>query len=171
MPQRLARGLALLWMLLSGVVEANAFQQDLVEAALERTQHQVSYNGAYYRLDYPNGDVPANIGVCTDVVIRAYRSLGVDLQVLVHEDMAANFAAYPSKRIWGLSSTDRNIDHRRVPNLQTFFARHGQSLPVSQTSSDYLPGDLVTWMLPGNLPHIGIVTDNLALSSGNQGGT
>ena len=167
MPQRLARGLALLWMLLSGVVEANAFQQDLVEAALERTQHQVSYNGAYYRLDYPNGDVPANIGVCTDVVIRAYRSLGVDLQVLVHEDMAANFAAYPSKRIWGLSSTDRNIDHRRVPNLQTFFARHGQSLPVSQTSSDYLPGDLVTWMLPGNLPHIGIVTDNLALSSGN----
>lgn len=114
-----------------------------------------------------NGDVPANIGVCTDVVIRAYRSLGVDLQVLVHEDMAANFAAYPSKRIWGLSSTDRNIDHRRVPNLQTFFARHGQSLPVSQTSSDYLPGDLVTWMLPGNLPHIGIVTDNLALSSGN----
>lgn len=167
MPQRLALGLALLWVLLSGVVQANTFQQDLVEAALERTQHQVSYNGAYYRLDYPNGDVPANIGVCTDVVIRTYRSLGVDLQVLVHEDMVANFAAYPSKRIWGLSSTDRNIDHRRVPNLQAFFVRHGKSLPISQTPSDYLPGDLVTWMLPGNLPHIGIVTDNLAVSTGN----
>ena len=166
MSQRLGCGLALLLGLLSGVVQANAFQQDLVSAALERTQHQVSYNGAYYRLDYPNGDVPANIGVCTDVVIRAYRTLGVDLQVLVHEDMAANFAAYPSKRIWGLSSTDRNIDHRRVPNLQAFFARHGKSLPISQTPSDYKPGDLVTWMLPGNLPHIGIVTDKLAANMG-----
>ena len=167
MPQRMARGLALLWLLLSSGVQANAFQQDLVSAALERTQHQVSYNGAYYRLDYPNGDVPPNIGVCTDVIIRAYRTLGVDLQVLVHEDMAANFAAYPSKRIWGLSSTDRNIDHRRVPNLQAFFARHGKSLPISQTPSDYKPGDLVTWMLPGNLPHIGIVTDKLAANTGN----
>ena len=167
MPQPMARGLALLWMLLSSGVQANAFQQDLVSAALERTQHQVSYNGAYYRLDYPNGDVPPNIGVCTDVIIRAYRTLGVDLQVLVHEDMAANFAAYPSKRIWGLSSTDRNIDHRRVPNLQAFFARHGKSLPISQTPSDYKPGDLVTWMLPGNLPHIGIVTDKLAANTGN----
>ncbi len=167
MPQRLALGLALLWGLLSGVVQANAFQQDLVEAALERTEHQVSYNGAYYRLDYPNGDVPANIGVCTDVIIRAYRAIGTDLQVKVHEDMAANFAAYPSKRIWGLSATDRNIDHRRVPNLQAFFRRHGESLPISQVPADYAPGDVVTWMLPGNLPHIGIVTDNLAVSTGN----
>jgi uncharacterized protein YijF (DUF1287 family) len=167
MPQRLALGLALLWGLLSGVVQANAFQQDLVEAALERTEHQVSYNGAYYRLDYPNGDVPANIGVCTDVIIRAYRAIGTDLQVKVHEDMAANFAAYPSKRIWGLSATDRNIDHRRVPNLQAFFRRHGESLPISQAPADYAPGDVVTWMLPGNLPHIGIVTDNLAVSTGN----
>ena len=167
MSQRLGCGLALLLGLLSGVVQANAFQQDLVSAALERTQHQVSYNGAYYRLDYPNGDVPANIGVCTDVVIRAYRTLGVDLQVLVHEDMAANFAAYPSKRIWGLSSTDRNIDHRRVPNLQAFFRRHGESLPISQAPADYAPGDVVTWMLPGNLPHIGIVTDRTSEGSDN----
>lgn len=166
MSQRLGCGLALLLGLLSGVVQANAFQQDLVSAALERTQHQVSYNGAYYRLDYPNGDVPANIGVCTDVVIRAYRTLGVDLQVLVHEDMAANFGAYPSKRIWGLSTTDRNIDHRRVPNLQAFFRRHGESLPISQAPADYAPGDVVTWMLPGNLPHIGIVTDKLAANTG-----
>lgn len=167
MPQRLALGLALLWVLLSGVVQANAFQQDLVGAALERTEHQVSYNGAYYRLDYPNGDVPANIGVCTDVIIRAYRAIGTDLQVKVHEDMVANFAAYPSKRLWGLGSTDRNIDHRRVPNLQAFFRRHGESLPISQVPADYAPGDVVTWMLPGNLPHIGIVTDNLAVSTGN----
>lgn len=165
MPQRLAFGLALLWVLLSGGVQANAFQQSLVAAALERTEHQVTYNGAYYRLDYPNGDVPANIGVCTDVIIRAYRAVGTDLQVKVHEDMTANFSAYPSKRIWGLSSTDRNIDHRRVPNLQAFFTRHGNSLPVSQTPSDYHPGDLVTWMLPGNLPHIGIVTDKLSAST------
>ncbi len=167
MPQRLAFGLALLWVLLSGGVQANAFQQSLVAAALERTEHQVTYNGAYYRLDYPNGDVPANIGVCTDVIIRAYRAVGTDLQVKVHEDITANFSAYPSKRIWGLNSTDRNIDHRRVPNLQAFFTRHGTSLPVSQTPSDYRPGDLVTWMLPGNLPHIGIVTDKLSASTGH----
>jgi uncharacterized protein YijF (DUF1287 family) len=154
-------------MLLSGAVQANAFQQELVSAALERTQHQVSYNGAYYRLDYPNGDVPANIGVCTDVIIRAYRAVGTDLQVKVHEDMVANFAAYPSKRIWGLASTDRNIDHRRVPNLQAFFSRHGESLPVSDSPADYVPGDLVTWMLPGNLPHIGIVTDRTSEGSDN----
>lgn len=146
MPQRLVFGLALFWVLLSGSVQANAFQQSLVAAALERTEHQVTYNGGYYRLDYPNGDVPANIGVCTDVIIRAYRAVGTDLQVKVHEDMTANFSAYPSKRIWGLNSTDRNIDHRRVPNLQAFFTRHGTSLPVSQTPSDYHPGDLVTWI-------------------------
>ena len=166
MPQRLACGLAFL-LLSSGSVLADTFQQSLVKSALERTAHQVTYNGAYYRLDYPNGDVPANIGVCTDVVIRSYRAVGVDLQVLVHEDMAAHFSAYPSRRIWGLTTTDRNIDHRRVPNLQTFFIRHGESLPVSDNPADYAPGDLVTWMLPGNLPHIGIVADTLSSSTGN----
>ncbi|WP_417218045.1 DUF1287 domain-containing protein [Alcanivorax sp.] len=167
MPQRLVGGLALLLGLLSGVAQGDAFQQELVAAALERTQHQVSYNGAYFRLDYPNGDVPANIGVCTDVIIRAYRAVGTDLQVKVHEDMAANFAAYPSRRIWGLGATDRNIDHRRVPNLQAFFRRHGEALPISQAPADYAPGDMVTWMLPGNLPHIGIVTDRTSEGSDN----
>lgn len=146
---------------------ASSFEHDLTAAALERTEHSVTYNGAYYRIDYPNGDVPANIGVCTDVIIRAYRAIGVDLQVLVHEDMAAHFDAYPSRRIWGLASTDTNIDHRRVPNLQTFFTRHGQSLPVTRKPGDYAPGDLVTWMLPGNLPHIGIVTDQVSAETGN----
>ncbi|AFV00313.1 DUF1287 domain-containing protein [Simiduia agarivorans] len=131
----------------------------LVDAARERTQHSVTYDGRYLAIDYPGGDVPANIGVCTDVVIRSYRALGIDLQVLVHEDMQQRFDAYPSKRLWGLTRTDRNIDHRRVPNLQAFFSYAGAVLPVTDTPSDYQPGDLVTWMLPGNLPHIGIVSD------------
>lgn len=135
------------------------FAQRLVEAARERTAHRVTYDGRYVAIPYPGGDVPANIGVCTDVVIRSYRRLDIDLQRLVHEDMRRNFSDYPSKRIWGLSRPDRNIDHRRVPNLQTFFSRHGDSLPVSRNPADYRPGDLVTWMLPGNLPHIGIVVD------------
>jgi uncharacterized protein YijF (DUF1287 family) len=130
----------------------------LIEAAVERTRHSVAYDGSYRRLAYPDGDVPDDIGVCTDLVIRAYRQgLGVDLQVAVHEDMVQAFAAYP--RIWGLTRPDPNIDHRRVPNLETYFARHGQSLPVSRAAEDFRPGDLVTWRLPGNLPHIGIVTD------------
>nr|WP_285892372.1 DUF1287 domain-containing protein [Vibrio intestinalis] len=136
---------------------AKTFPDSLVSAVMERTQHQVRYDGSYLRIDYPNGDVPESIGVCTDVVIRSYRTLGVDLQQLVHEDMRANFAQYPSKRIWGLTRPDTNIDHRRVPNLQAFFERHGKSIPVSQQSSSYKAGDIVTWMLPGNLPHIGIL--------------
>ncbi len=143
------------------------FEEDVVAAAIERTTQEVGYDGSYFSITYPNGDVPANIGVCTDVVIRTYRTLGADLQVLVHEDMVRNFDVYPSRRIWGLARTDKNIDHRRVPNLQVFFSRHGISLPVSTTPQDYSPGDIVTWMLPGNLPHIGIVTDRIAQASGN----
>ncbi len=136
--------------------EVDSFSQQLVEAAQERTNHQVLYHGAYRAIAYPMGDVPLDQGVCTDLIIRAYRVLGVDLQQLVHEDMRANFSAYPKN--WGLRSTDTNIDHRRVPNLQTFFARNGNELKISQDGLEYLSGDLVTWMLPGNLPHIGIVS-------------
>lgn len=143
--------------------EASFFDR-LVAAAIERTRHRVRYDGAYHSINYPGGDVPAHIGVCTDVVIRAYRGVGVDLQVLVHEDMKAAFRAYP--RNWGLSRPDSNIDHRRVPNLQTFFRRAGAELPVSDEPAAYAPGDLVTWMVSGNLPHIGIVTDRRA-PSGN----
>ena len=134
-----------------------SFEQSLSQAALERTTHTVRYDGSYRSLPYPNGDVPANTGVCTDVVIRSYRALGIDLQKQVHEDMKANFNSYPKN--WGLKRTDTNIDHRRVPNLQVFFSRRGQSLKVTQNPKDYQPGDLVTWMLPNNLPHIGIVLD------------
>ena len=146
---------------------ADSFEKKFVAAAIERTKHNVSYNGSYFSINYPYGDVPENIGVCTDVIIRSYRALGVDLQVLVHEDMKSNFDRYPSKRIWGLNKTDRNIDHRRVPNLQTFFTRHGTVLPVTDKAEDYAPGDIVTWVLAGNAPHIGIVTDEVSPSSGN----
>ncbi|MES9958780.1 MAG: DUF1287 domain-containing protein, partial [Sedimenticola sp.] len=118
------------------------------------------------RIGYPGGDVPNDMGVCTDVVIRAYRATGVDLQRRVHEDMTTNFDAYPSRRIWGLNGTDSNIDHRRVPNLQAYFSREGQVLPVTRDSNDYAAGDIVTWMLPGNLPHIGIVTDRVDSETG-----
>lgn len=132
-------------------------QARLLAAAVAQTQSAVTYDGSYRRIAYPGGDVPANIGVCTDVVIRAYRAIGIDLQQLVHEDMRAAFARYP--RLWGATRPDPNIDHRRVPNLQTFLRRHGAALPVGTDAASYRPGDLVTWMLPGNLPHIGIVLD------------
>ena len=104
----------------------------LVEAALERTQHRVRYDGRYVRIGYPGGDVPADTGVCSDLVIRSYRQIGIDLQVLVHEDIENHFSEYP--HLWGMSGPDTNIDHRRVPNLQTFFARHGESLGISLKS-------------------------------------
>ena len=139
----------------------------LVAAAIERTRHSVTYDGSYRRIAYPMGDVPATIGVCTDVVIRAYRAgLGIDLQQRVHEDMKRAFGEYP--KIWGLSRADPNIDHRRVPNLETFLKRHGETLPVTDNPDDYRPGDLVTWRLSGDtLPHIGIVTDGHAPITGN----
>ena len=150
---------------LLAVPEAGAAQQpsarpprpanELAAAALEQTRHRVTYDGSYRRIPYTGGDVPETIGVCTDVVIRAYRRLGVDLQVRVHEDMKRAFRAYP--QLWRMSGPDPNIDHRRVPNLQTFFRRAGAALQVSREPGAYRVGDLVTWMLPGNLPHIGIV--------------
>jgi uncharacterized protein YijF (DUF1287 family) len=134
----------------------------LVAAAMEQTRQQVTYDGSYRVIPYPNGDVPANIGVCTDVIIRAYRAVGVDLQRLVHEDMRSAFSSYPG--VWGLKRPDRNIDHRRVPNLQTFFTRRNAALARSRNAADYAAGDVVTWMLPGNLPHIGIVSSTRAPS-------
>lgn len=136
---------------------AEDFPRRLAEAARERLTHCVTYDGGYRRIGYPGGDVPDSVGVCSDLVIRAYRALGVDLQREVHEDMTAHFDAYPDR--WGLTAPDPNIDHRRVPNLEAFFTRKGISLPVTLDAGDYRPGDVVTWLLPGNLPHIGIVVD------------
>lgn len=160
--------LTLLFFFFCSTIHASEFNKDIVLSLVERTTHKVIYDGSYVSIAYPNGDVPKGTGVCTDVIIRAYRTIGTDLQKLVHEDMNANFLLYPSKRIWGLNSTDRNIDHRRVPNLQTYFKRHGITLPISTNKADYNVGDIVTWMLPGNLPHIGMVIDQVNSETGNK---
>lgn len=140
------------------------FLRRLVTAAIERTNHAVRYDPAYVRIPYPGGDVPADTGVCTDEVIRSYRALGIDLQKEVHEDMVRNYRAYPRKWKWGLGEPDSNIDHRRVPNLMVFFRRNGESLPASRRAEDYSPGDLVTYDLGHNVPHIGIVVDRKGTS-------
>lgn len=132
------------------------FYNKLADAALTLTKQHVQYDPAYFSISYPNGDVPANKGVCTDVVIRAYRKLNIDLQKEVHEDMRSNFSKYPKN--WGLNKPDKNIDHRRVPNLMTFFTRHGTVKPITQNGSDYLPGEIICWNLGGAITHIGIVS-------------
>jgi uncharacterized protein len=137
------------------------FLHRLAAAAEERVNHPVRYDPGYMPIAYPGGDVPPDTGVCTDEVIRAYRALGIDLQKEVHEDMLADFAAYPSRSIWKLPHPDANIDHRRVPNLRVFFSRKGQSLPTTRQAKDYLPGDLVTWDLGHGLSHIGMVVERI----------
>ena len=137
---------------------ANPILKKIIEYGIEQTKLTNSYAPAYTSMPYPNGDVSIEKGVCTDVVIRALRKGNVDLQKEVHEDMIANFSAYP--KIWGLKAADTNIDHRRVPNLRKFFERKGKSLAVTNNSNNYKPGDLVTWDLNGaGLAHIGLVTN------------
>ena len=132
--------------------------EDFVQAARNQIGKTVFYDGRYQRLDYPNGDITINRGVCTDVIIRALRAaLNLDLQKLVHEDMKMNFSKYPRK--WGLRQPDKNIDHRRVPNLRTYFKRKGWSLNISDRPADYRPGDIVTCIVPRHRPHIMIVSD------------
>lgn len=145
------------------LLKAEDWAVRLIGAAEKQVGLTTVYDPAYRRLAYPLGDVPMQRGVCTDVVIRAYRSaFGIDLQKLVHEDMRSAFAGYPA--IWGLKRPDRNIDHRRVPNLEHFLKRRGAALPVTADGADYRPGDLVTQRLPGNLPHIAIVSNRPAKS-------
>ncbi len=130
---------------------------ELIENARSQVGKTLIYDGSYQAIPYPGGDIPIERGVCTDVIVRAYRALGFDLQKLVHQDMRARFSEYPSRRIWGLTGPDRNIDHRRVPNLGAFFDRHAQVF--SDLEHPAQPGDLLTWRLPGGLPHIGLVSD------------
>ena len=137
-----------------------AHVRTIIDTSRERISLNETYDPSYYTIPYPGGDVANDRGVCTDVVIRAYRHLGIDFQKLIHEDMRRDFSAYP--RLWGNKSTDRNIDHRRVPNIETFLTRNGASLPISDRVADYRAGDLVTWRLTGGLPHIGIVSDRKA---------
>lgn len=140
------------------------FLEALSAAAIQRTHRSVRYDPAYVRIPYPGGDVPSDTGVCTDEIVRAYRTVGVDLQKEVHEDMLKNFAVYPHG--WQVLRPDSNIDHRRVPNLRVFFSRHGTALPVTGHGNDYRPGDLVTWDLGAGVPHIGIVVDRKSVENG-----
>lgn len=135
----------------------------IAQAALDQVGVTTSYDPAYRRLAYPAGDVPTETGVCADVLIRALRKVGVDLQREVHVDIKSNFASYPS--LWGLSRPDRNIDHRRVPNLRRWFERHGWSQKVSDHAGDYQAGDVVSWRLDNGRPHIGIVSSRMAPGS------
>lgn len=142
-----------------GNLVSNTFQDKLSTAAISIVDPNVVYAPRYVSIKYPNGDVPAKTGVCTDVVIRTYRKLGIDLQKEVHEDMIKNFSLYPNLKKWGMRTTDTNIDHRRVPNLEVFFGRKGKTLSITDNPNDYKPGELVTWMINGKLPHIGIITN------------
>ena len=141
------------------IANPNSFESKLSAAAISIIDPNIEYDPAYFSIPYPNGDVPKGKGVCTDVVIRSYRKLGVDLQKEVHEDMVKNFALYPNIKKWRLHKTDTNIDHRRVPNLEVFFGRKGQKLSVTTDANDYKTGELVTWIIGNKYPHIGIVTN------------
>jgi uncharacterized protein YijF (DUF1287 family) len=142
------------------------FFNRLADSALTLTKHHVQYDPGYFRINYPDGDLPSDKGVCTDVLIRAYRKLGIDLQKEVHVDMNANFEKYP--KIWGLSQPDKNIDHRRVPNLMTFFSRFGTVKNISTDARDYMPGDIVCWNLYRNVTHIGIVSNRKSYDGQRQ---
>ena len=146
---------------ISSIVAQDEFAKKLCASAFELTHQKVKYDPAYFTIPYPNGDVPKDKGVCTDVIIRAYRALSIDLQKEVHEDMKANFKLYP--KTWGLKHPDKNIDHRRVPNLMVFFARFGTTKIISDKASDYIPGDIVCWNLGGAITHIGIVSDKKSI--------
>jgi uncharacterized protein YijF (DUF1287 family) len=141
---------------------AEDFGSCLVSQARQQVGVTLSYDPAYRRLAFPGGDVPADRGVCTDVLVRAYRLLNVDLQELVHRDMKSSWSAYP--KLWGLTRPDPNIDHRRVPNLATFFERHGSQLPIPARPEGYQAGDIVTWRLPSGVPHVGFVSDKASPS-------
>jgi uncharacterized protein YijF (DUF1287 family) len=149
----------------SPIVAISSFQDHLARQAELRLQSNVTYDGRYVKIGYPMGDVPKNIGVCTDVVIRSFRGLGIDLQQRVHEDMKRNFHRYPNN--WRLSKPDTNIDHRRVPNLITYFKRIGASLAVTHNPADYKVGNIVTWDLGQGLTHIGIVSNSVSAITGN----
>ncbi len=129
----------------------------VIDGAIDQVGKTTSYDNSYQKIDYPNGDVPIETGVCSDVVVRAFRKVGIDLQKDVHEDMKRNFSAYPTR--WGLSGPDANIDHRRVPNLMTYFTRQGKSLSTGGDSETFLPGDIVTWDLGLGSEHIGMVVN------------
>lgn len=150
--------------LISALEGTDKFGSGLAAAALAHSGDEVSYDPSYYKIAYPNGDVPSGKGVAADVIVRCYRRMGIDLQQQVHEDMLENFRLYP--QLWDAPAPDSNIDHRRIPNLQRFFERKGQTVPPSRMASDYRPGDIVVWSLANADPHIGIVVPGPGKRSG-----
>ena len=157
--------LQILLLLFLNIIFGQISNLELSDVALTLTEQNVVYNPSYFSINYPNGDIPSDKGVCTDVIIRAYRKIGIDLQKEVHEDMISNFNSYP--KIWGSKSTDKNIDHRRVPNLMTFFKKKGAEKPITKNAMDYIPGYVVCWNLGGAITHIGIVV-NKKLKDGKR---
>lgn len=154
-----------LFFIISFTNAQSSFYERLADSALTLTKQKVVYDPAYFSISYPNGDIPKDKGVCTDVIIRAYRKMGIDLQKEVHIDMKNNFKKYP--KLWKLTRPDTNIDHRRVPNLMIFFSRHGIIKNISTKASDFQAGDVVCWQLPNNQTHIGIVS-NIKSSDGKR---
>lgn len=138
----------------------------ILDKAKSMVDAEIEYDPAYYKLDYPGGDVPSEVGVCADVVIRSLRAIGVDLQLLIHEDMSTSFGDYP--KLWSLAEPDKNIDHRRVPNLMAFFSRKHSTMPLLAEASDYAPCDIVAWDLGGGVTHIGIVSDTFLSNSSSR---
>lgn len=147
----------ILCLLPQGLFAQKDFFHNLADSAVMLTHQHVVYDPTYFIIKYPNGDVPTGKGVCTDVIIRSYRKFGIDLQQRVHEDMAKNFSKYPKR--WKLKGPDKNIDHRRVPNLMVFFSRFGEVKKITQNPFDYIPGDMVCWDLGGGITHIGMVVN------------
>lgn len=154
-------------LLFAGIVPAGHSADSLSQAA-QQLDRLVLYDPSYEKISYPGGDVSPRKGVCSDVVIRSYRKIGIDLQKEVHEDIKTAFSRYPGRKLWGQTRPDTNIDHRRVPNLMVFFSRKGESKPITQNAADYVAGDIVTWQLDNGRPHIGIVTDEISPRSGNR---
>ena len=157
----MSKSLIIILLSLGFVGFSQDFYQQVSACAIGLTHDAVVYDPAYFSIAYPNGDVPKGKGVCTDVVIRTYRKMGIDLQKEVHEEMKQNFSVYP--KLWGLTKTDTNIDHRRVPNLMTFFKRQGAEKSISLDPKEYLPGDIVAWNLGGAITHIGVVIDQKSI--------
>ena len=155
-------GVLLFMLAITGLVpegQASSRISRVLEGAYQQVGTTTIYDASYRRLSFPGGDIPIERGVCSDVLVRAYRHAGLDLQLLVNQDMSRSFRDYP--QLWGLSKPDSNIDHRRVPNLAAFFRRNGKKLPASTRVSDYGAGDIVTWRLTSGVPHIGLVADRL----------
>ena len=141
------------------------FFSRLADSAASLMNNNVAYDPGYYQLSYPNGDVPSNKGACCDVIVRAYRKMGIDLQKEVHEDMSKNFKQYPQK--WGELTTNKSIDNRRVPNLMRFFERQNAMLPITQNGTDYKPGDVIFWEL-SNQPHVGMVVKQKSMDGSHN---